>query len=435
MTMIHAQDGVTTYRGWFQSPLGIPIAPDNDWYGVEWNTDTAFVYPDCTRIGNPVLHQTLPVQSQMYGCLLNDDGSENYKLHPTNWAFREDGVTPSVLDGSEGQVMVRLPGFYFGHEVDGSIRRWKISTAPVSGFEYEPPQYVSAYEAALNRSTSTLASVVNTTPDYRGGNNTAAWDGTHRDLLGRPATNISRTNFRIQARNRGAGWEMYNYWAHRAIVILVTIEYATRNSQLAFTTQKDIFGMSQGALGSGCTNLDSTLWNSWNSRNPFLPCGHTNHLGNLSGESFDYPAYESGGSGTRGNRYRGIENPFGHIWKNCDGVNLRNGDANAFVSRDRSRWQDDDYQNMENIGEYPTANGFIRQMMPGQILPTLVGGSSDSFWCDSFSRSNGAVLRTVLFCGTASTGADAGLVLSNSLNAPSATATLIGSRLCYFPAS
>ena len=139
MSMRIAPDGVSVYRGRFESEVGTPIADATDWYGVEWTVDSALPLPGCTRIGSLALHLSLPVQNGMYGCLLNDDGTENYKLFPTNWAFKEDGVTPSVLDGTDGQVMVYIPGFYFRHEVAGAIRRWKISNASLPGFDYEPP--------------------------------------------------------------------------------------------------------------------------------------------------------------------------------------------------------------------------------------------------------------------------------------------------------
>jgi len=50
----------------------------------------------------------------MRRCVVNTDISDpknpqysvNYYLHPDNSDFKEDGITPAVLDGSDGQVMV-----------------------------------------------------------------------------------------------------------------------------------------------------------------------------------------------------------------------------------------------------------------------------------------------------------------------------------------
>lgn len=440
MTMRFDKDGVTVYRGRFESETGTPIQPPTDWYGVEWSVDSSAILPNCTRIGSLAMHLTLPVQNGMYGCLLNDDGTENYKLYPTNWAFKADGVTPSVLDGTDGQVMVYIPGFWFRHESEGAIRRWKISNASLPGFDYEPPQYVSAYEAAIDRSNLKLASVVNTTTQFRGGNNTSAWDGTHRDLLGRPVTNLSRPNMRTYARARGTGWEMYNYWAHRAIMILFVTEYATRNSQATYTAATDIFGMKQGGVGVGCTNLVDASWNSWNSYNPFLPCGYSNSISNGTGESATYGAYADGSGLTRGNRYRGIEQPFGHIWKNCDGINYRNNDSNVFVTRNRALWGDADYADMDNIGVASTATAgkYITEMIHGHVIPLRsgdAGAASTQFWCDYWFKANTSVaLNTVLFGGTASLGANAGLAHANANSAPTFALASFGTRLCFFPA-
>lgn len=71
--------------------------------------------------------------------------------------------------------------------------------------------YISAYEATIQRSTGKLASVVNTSADYRGGNNQADWDALPKSQLGKPATSTSRTNFRAAARKgelvrNGTAW-------------------------------------------------------------------------------------------------------------------------------------------------------------------------------------------------------------------------------------
>ena len=44
-------------------------------YGVEW--DTTVADPACTRIGNPLYHKQLPIQSQYKGCLVKN-GKVNY---------------------------------------------------------------------------------------------------------------------------------------------------------------------------------------------------------------------------------------------------------------------------------------------------------------------------------------------------------------------
>lgn len=124
---------------------------------------------------------------------------------------------------------------------------------------------------------------------YRGGNNNAAWDGTYRTLLGRPASSVSLTNFRAYARKRGTagmngcGWNCYIYEANHAIYWLFVIEYAMLNSQAAFTAETDSNGLKQGGLGEGVSTLDKSKWNVFNNSYPFVPCGITNELGNITG--------------------------------------------------------------------------------------------------------------------------------------------------------
>ena len=172
-------------------------------YGIEF--DTAISSPTCTRIGRLDLHRTLPIQSKMRGCLLDDDGNVVKYLDAEDWT-NEDRT------GSSGQVMVEIPMHYRRFDTEGTKRRVYISKLPFPGCEVVPKAYVSAYEATVQRSTLKLCSVVNDDADYRGGNNNANYDGTYRSLLGRPVTQINRTNFRNYARKRKSGsteWNCY----------------------------------------------------------------------------------------------------------------------------------------------------------------------------------------------------------------------------------
>ena len=129
--------------------------------------------------------------------------------------------------------------------------------------------------------------MVNTTADYRGGANQADWDTLSKTVLGRPATQISRTNFRTYARNRKAGstkWNCMTYDVQKMLYWLFVVEYATLNSQEAFNTQLTAEGYRQGGLGDGVTTLDSGKWNTFNGYYPFIPCGYTDELGNGTGE-------------------------------------------------------------------------------------------------------------------------------------------------------
>ena len=62
-------------------------------YGVEW--DTTASDPHLTRIGNMSLHKTLPIQSQLKGCIAQKD-KVIYWLNESDWRFRKEAITKSV---------------------------------------------------------------------------------------------------------------------------------------------------------------------------------------------------------------------------------------------------------------------------------------------------------------------------------------------------
>ena len=120
-------------------------------YGVEWDvTDSD---PTVTRIGNTSYHKTLPVQSLMKGCLLADDGTVNAYLGATDW-------TSYDRTGASGQVMVEIPAHYRKFVTDGDTRQVWISLVAIEGYHLVPKMYISAYEAALDRTNLVLCSVL-----------------------------------------------------------------------------------------------------------------------------------------------------------------------------------------------------------------------------------------------------------------------------------
>lgn len=420
----------------------LPYAEEQVSYGIEF--DTSVSSPSCLRIGNGALHKVLPVQSRMKGCLLDDSGKVVEYLNPRDW-------TVNTRDGSRGQVMVEIPLHYRKFETDGTKRRVRLSELPLPGYHQVPKMYVSAYEASVQRSTNMLASVVNDSVDYRGGDNTASYDGTYRSLLGRPATNISRTDFRAYARKRKpetAEWNCMTYEMQKTLYWLFCVEYATLNSQADYNAALTTEGLRQGGLGAGVTTWNGD-WSTFNILNPFVPCGHTDSLGNGTGtveytvqredksewETFSVP------------RYRGVENPFGHIWKWTDGINIRtspnkdNGgyvSSKVFVCNDPSKFNDINYTGYSHVGYEAKTNGWSKEVIfgeYGEIIPAVVGGSSTTYHCDYTNsyKSNTDTMFGALFGGTANSGANAGLGSVGLNNKPSSSYVFFGSRLCFLP--
>lgn len=422
------------------------------WYGVEW--DTTVQNPSATRIGDMSLHKSLPIHSGMRRCLLLDDGTVNYYLDANNSLLKEDG-TLANLDGRDGQIMVEIPLHYRKFESEGNTRRVKISQYPIPGFHKVAKTYRSAYEATVQRSSLKLSSVVNNTPDYRGGGNQSSFDGTYKSMLGMPATAISLTNFRKYARNRGlagknnAGWNCDVYEIQKTCYWLYIVEYANRNSQLSFNKSLTDEGYRQGGLSNGVTTINSSKWSVFNGYYPFIPCGTTNPLGNNTGVvEFTMPDEYDPGVVVKVNvpSYRGIENPFGHLWSWTDGCKCRiqsndiGGESIFYFCDDPAVFQDSSYEGYETRGFLPRSNGYIKEVMmdKGDNMPSLVGGGSTVYFCDYFYTNipaSGESQRGVLFGGAAYNGAAAGLSCSNASYAPSGAAATFGSRLCFIPAT
>lgn len=420
-----------------------PQFPYDYYYGIQW--DTTVSNPLVTRVGKVELHQSLPIQSKMRRCILKDDGTVNYYLHANDSALRDNGAAANI-DGTDGQVMVEIPDMYVRFEMEGTKRRCLMSEYALPGFIKWSKDYVSAYEATIQRSTSKLASVVNNTPDFRGGGNQADWDALSKTQLGKPATNISLNNFRAYARNRGSvSWNCNTYQIQRKLFWLFAVEYANFNSQDTFNAELTPDGYRQGGLGAGVTILNGTLWNTFNGYYPVIPCGTTNPLGNRSGV-VDYvmPA-EYGTLTVQVPSYRGIENPFGHIWKWTDGCkcliqsDADGGHSEFYVCDNPANFTSSGVTNYQLRGNLPRTEGYIKEVIMGEygeIMPLLIGGGSTTYFCDYSYTSKpdtGVSERGVLFGGYATAGASAGFVCSCTAYTASLATAAIGSRLCYIP--
>lgn len=422
---------------WSPAWEDIPDIEERYAYGVEW--DMASSSPDGKRVGNMQLHRELPVQSKMRRCLLDRDGGvKEYLDNELSWGG-------SYLDYA---VMTEMPEHWYKLYFNGTKFRMMLSEIPLPGYKHVDKFYISTYEARMYRTDNLLCSAAGASKlsdpnsiNFRGGDNTAEWDDTYRSLLGCPVTNLTRDQFRQAARKRGSGWEMYTYGAHKTLFWLFAVEYATLNSQKPFNAQKDANGFSQGGLGNGPTQM--TDWTNFNNANPLIPCGYTNEFGNGSGEKAYVVKNASGGTHATlmVNRYRGIENPFGHIWKYTDGANIQvtTGDSGLSIlwtTSDPSNFSDTSYTGYDKKGNVCRINGHVKKMLLGEdgdIIATEVGGSTSTYWCDNYYTSTSVSrMQLVAVGGRSDNGLNAGLVDVGTTNS-SGIANNIGSRLCFFP--
>lgn len=415
-------------------------------YGVEW--DSTVADPTLTRIGNPLLHKSLPIQSQYKGCVAN--GAEiNYYLNPNDWSQKADG-TPSVLDGTDGTVRVHIPKFYGKSGVEGTKRWVRMSTIKMDNTWIEIPEMlVDAYRSTVNQTGNKAVSVINTTAQFRGGGNRTANDAyldtdAFRSDLGKPRTNISRANMRTYATNAGSEMLCYEYYKWIFYWAWV-IEYATFNSQAAYNADLTAEGYHQGGLGDGVTTWDGTNWNNYNGYYPLTPCGYCNEFGNFTGvKDLVIPETVINDSTTVASktfkvpRWRGFDNPFGDIWTNLDGIILERTAANqpssVYTTTDPTAFGDDNTAKgkMTVAGTEIASDGYTKDYdlgETGEIIPSVVGGSTTTYMCDyHWCNASSTALRTLIVGGSAFNGGGAGLGSFGSSSGVGHADTTVGFR-------
>ena len=256
--------------------------------------------------------------------------------------------------GSNGQVMVEQPKFYYKvvplelEKVEGGkgfhMRkvRYYVSDTKKAGFKLHPAFiqdgveknfiYLSAYEGST---FDTDAGVYNTTDAQ-----TVDWTN---DLLAsiagaKPTSGLTqggatRNGFRTIAAKRGAGWSQQTVQAATATELLFLVEYASFNMQ--------------SKIGVGVTNKTDDGTTSMTEIT-----GYTANLGNATG-SVNNP------DGWNIVTYRGEENFFGNIWKWIDGINIYNYGVGSVHIADHS-FADGSVDHYEDAGiTICGANGYV----------------------------------------------------------------------------
>lgn len=452
--------------GQYESEVATYNVPGNDpEYGVRHDKTSSS--PDLERIGNLDLHVSLPVQSGMRRCLLNDDGTVNYYLDPDDSTLKADG-TPADLTGADGQFMVEIPEHWRKYVSETDYEEFWLSAVEVEGYEHVPVMYVSADEASMDRTSGKLAAVVNGTARFRGGSNDDTLDNDqYKTLLGRPVSNVSWEDFYAAAQKRGSGWTNYLSYCNTALYWLFMVEYATLNSQKPYNGTLSQEGFRQGGLGPDVTDFYS--WLNFNGGMPFVPTGVSVSLGNHSGVTPYTIDLGTGGGGNDGrsgsgsdsgtytamvSTYRGVTCPFGHLGKAASGVFETSIDGETvylYTCND---------PNM--IGFDPTASGYQRVALQNGLLGQLVvsvgyhngnfypnsGGAEiqdptqalDTYFCDGalVSASGEDVYGFVSvpnLSGVSIGGSYCGFAFANFGHDPSDAYPFIGSRLCYIYSS
>ena len=306
-----------------------------------------------------------------------------------NNAMPWKGIVRETL--STGDVMVKIPKFWYRRYRSGNVEYIKIADNPTAGFSVHPlfnhagkecdHAYIGAYKTSSNNKSVSGAS---------------------------PQVSQTRAQFRSNAKSKGAGWSLIDIAALSAVQMLMQVEFADNNVQ--------------SKIGRGyCDN-----------NNGSLKTGSCNSIPNLTGR----PA---GTDGKTGVVYRGIEDFWGNVMEWVDGVNWNNG--SYYVCNDPSKYADDTASNYAKLSytgatnwnsSYITEEGLDSGNNPHVMLPAAAGsGSESTYMCDGCWSSTG--WRVFLHGGLWGGGSACGLFAAALSDPSSSSGTVVGSRLLYIP--
>ena len=402
-----------------------------DWYGVSWSETSS--NPDCTRIGNMDMHRSLPIQSMMKPYIItginNPYGQElllqvNDDFQTTIFSA-QNNTQWQIVTRSTDQMFVKIPEFWYIDDYSPSSKTHNLKICPHNkpGWYHHKEAFVSAYEGYLDGDR--YSSIKNKIP----------------------TVNATRENLRSLVRVNGfsgeSKWNIYTYEEHRAICHLFLVEYATRNSQKAVNTALTPEGFRQGGLGSGCTTGTATIngVQTWS----FIPTGSSDSLGSGSGEvTVTIQQTDSSSSNTstitrKCNRYRGIENPFGHIWKHTDDIiSIYEGGWRTYYKSIKP----DQFATNKNNSYKPLTTSTVVTGYKTEIRATptcdffaaaCTNGSESTYWCDYNWDNTDTLEHCLLIGGSSGNGGEAGLFSLNSYHGVGYSYANVGSRLTYLP--
>lgn len=309
----------------------------------------------------------------MYGgrkrCNVSDGGT-------INAYYGDEGYTE---DGSNGQVMVYQPKFYYlvcpleydrqetGYGYHLRKANYYVSETQRAGFKLHPAFYdkngnevdyilMSAYEGCIY-DTSANAYLKNDEQVMD-----VSKDKFSSIAGARPATgvsqNLTRPNIEQMAKNRGEGWHSFGIKTASMEQLLMIVEMGMMNLQTA--------------IGQGVVNLPWTTGSDTTSSYAGAT-GSTASLGNGTGRATETTTYEGGvatnntADGKTSICYRGVENFWGNIWKFAYGVNIWGNGKMAggmpYICSDFNYAEEKNTDNYEGAGFTVTkTNGYISAM-------------------------------------------------------------------------
>lgn len=381
-------------------------------------------------------------------CNVSDDGT-------INAYYGDAGYTE---DGTNGQVMVYQPAFYYKvaplklsqnteSNLGYHIRKanYYVSDRPLTGFKLHPAFYdgngnpveyilLSAYEGSMWDASQNkyVNDSVDTSIAYSADDLLCSVSGK-KPISGLREGMGTKEIFEAMANNRGTGWHLETIKAVSANQLLMLIELGTMNTQ--------------SGINYGITAISSS---------PNYNCssltGSTASFGNGTGKASS-TINEQGGVNTTQTgvekvavTYRGVENPWGNIYKHIQGVNIWGDGTMAggqpFICDDLSSFDESSHAgHYHGVGfTIANANGYIKAMGYGNpefdwlFMPSEIGGNTSlpvGDYVGATENLDGS--RIVIYGGHWSNGeADGGFLMYCSFDV-GAHDRAVGGRLLYVP--
>lgn len=410
------------------------------WYGVKFDLANSSS-PDGVRTGNMEMHRTLPIQSKMRGCTISNTDNVKKYLKANDWTKWEDGTALSQdSSGISLEFFVEIPEHYrlLIATPDNTVEI-RMSEYNLPGYTKVEKKYIGAYEGSVDIKNSSLNNLLRT-----------------QVRSAAPIVSKTRAELQTMARNnnRTNNWNIYTYDAHRDLTWLFVVEYATLNSQKAFNANLTAEGYHQGGLGDGVTSGTVTVNGA--TTYSFVPCGTTNSLGNGTG-IIEYTHTNTNAEGTSTGtkvvnvpRYRGIENPFGHVWKNVIDVVIAGTDNSVYICKDYTKFGTFEggtnptaeqliaagYE-LQDFKESTITSQYVKKLVnnnQADLFPTVVGNgaSATTYYCDYHWTNATATPRTLLLGGRSVNGSGAGLFTLFSDAGLDYSDATVGTRITFY---
>lgn len=310
-----------------------------------------------------------------------------------NAYYGDEGYTE---DGTNGQVMVYQPVFWYkvvpleydkntASNIGYHLRKanYYVSSKAKTGFKRHPAFYdengsevdyilLSAYEGSMYDVSGTVYINDGVDTDTAIGNGDRLCSVAGKKPISGLKKALTKANLELMAQNRGTNWHLENIKATSANQLLMIIELGTMNTQT---------GVGQGVTSItdnsayNCSSLTgSTVGNTTGQA--------TSTINEIAGVETTYTT-----SGKVSVSYRGVENPWGNIWKHINGVNIWGdgtmGGGQPYIADDFNFNESKHDGNYKAAGfTLPNADGYIKAMGYGSeeydwlLMPSEVGGTS-----------------------------------------------------------